>query len=197
MRQRPSSIHGSIEASRPGMPWVPGGTFRMGSEDCYAEERPVHEVTVDGFWMDACAVTNEEFARFVDATGYVTVAERPVKPEDFSGAPPENLVPGSMVFWKREGPVDLHNYANWWAWTQGASWRRPIGPRSSLGGPEAAPRRSRRLRGRRSIRSVGGQGASHRARVGVRRSRRARRRELRVGRRGIPAGPGHGQHLAG
>ena len=116
----------------PGMLWIPGGRFRMGSADFYPEERPVHEVTVDGFWMDAYEVTNEQFARFADETGYVTVAERAPKPEDFPGAPPENLVPGSMVFRKRTGPVDLRNYANWWTWMPGASWRHPQGPRSSL-----------------------------------------------------------------
>src|SRR5664279_2157164 len=75
----------------PGMTWVPGGTFRMGSEAFYVEERPVHEVTVDGFWIDPYEVTNAEFARFAAATGYITLAERPPNPEDFPGAPPENL----------------------------------------------------------------------------------------------------------
>jgi hypothetical protein len=100
----------------PDLVWIPGGTFRMGSENFYPEERPVREVTVDGFWMDRYAVTNDQFSRFVAQTGYVTVAERAPRPEDFPGAPPENLVPGSMVFQKRTGPVDLRNYANWWAW---------------------------------------------------------------------------------
>src|ERR1700739_845484 len=95
------------------MVWIPGGAFRMGSEDFYPEERPVHEVVVTGFWMDRYAITNEQFARFVEATGYITVAERALNPDDFPGAPPENLVPGSMVFWKRSGPVDLRNYASW------------------------------------------------------------------------------------
>src|ERR1700758_139035 len=80
----------------PNMPWVPGGTFRMGSEDSYPEERPVHEVTVDGFWMDRYLLTNDLFSQFVDATGYITLAERELNPADFLGAPPENLVPGSM-----------------------------------------------------------------------------------------------------
>ena len=87
-------------SQHPGMTWIPGGTFRMGSEDFYSEERPVHEVSVDGFWMDCYEVTNEEFARFVEATGYKTLAERPPNPADFPGAPPENLVPGSMLFHK-------------------------------------------------------------------------------------------------
>jgi formylglycine-generating enzyme len=116
--------------SRPDMVWIPDGTFRMGSQDFYREERPVHEVTVSGFWMDCYEVTNQEFARFAAETGYKTLAERQPKPEDFPGAPPENLVPGSMVFQKRTGPVDLRNYANWWAWVPGASWRHPEGPDS-------------------------------------------------------------------
>jgi len=114
------------------MVWIPGGTFRMGSEDFYPEERPVHEVTVDGFWMDQYEVTNEQFALFAETTGYVTLAERPLNPKDYPGAPAENLVPGSMVFWKRTGPVDLHNYVNWWRWTPGASWRHPFGGESTI-----------------------------------------------------------------
>jgi formylglycine-generating enzyme required for sulfatase activity len=120
--------------AHPGMAWIPGGTFRMGSQDFYREERPVHEVTVDGFWMDCYEVTNEEFARFAAETGYVTLAERAPKPEDFPGAPVENLVPGSMVFQKRTGPVDLRDYTNWWAWVPGANWAHPNGPDSSLDG---------------------------------------------------------------
>jgi sulfatase modifying factor 1 len=116
----------------PGMAWIPGGTFRMGSEDFYPEERPVHEVSVDGFWIDCYEVTNEQFAEFVEATGYKTLAERPINPADFPGAPAENLVPGSMLFHKTAGPVDLRNYVNWWAWVPGTSWRHPLGPESSL-----------------------------------------------------------------
>jgi len=127
-------INSMPEVVAPGMVWVPGGIFRMGSEQFYPEERPVHEVTVDGFWMDRYEVTNDQFARFVDETAYVTLAERAPKPEDFPGAPPENLVPGSMVFQKRAGPVDLRNYANWWAWVPGADWRHPKGPASAIDG---------------------------------------------------------------
>src|SRR5271169_6792066 len=118
----------------PGMAWIPGGTFRMGSEDFYPEERPVHEVSVDGFWMDCYEVTNEQFARFVDETGYKTLAERPLNPADFPGAPPENLMPGSMLFHKTDGPVDLRDYVNWWVWAPGTTWRHPLGPASSLEG---------------------------------------------------------------
>jgi formylglycine-generating enzyme required for sulfatase activity/uncharacterized membrane protein YkvA (DUF1232 family) len=121
------------------MLWIPGGTFRMGSEDFYPEEGPVHEVSVDGFWMDRHIVTNEQFARFVKATGYVTVAERELNPADYPGAPAENLVPGALVFQKSKGPVDLTDYRNWWVWTPGTSWRHPLGPRSSITGVEQHP----------------------------------------------------------
>ena len=77
-------------------------------------------------------MTNAEFAQFVDATGYVTVAERPLNPADYPDAPPENLQPGSMVFHRTSGPVDLRHLSQWWTWTPGASWRRPVGPLSSI-----------------------------------------------------------------
>lgn len=127
------------DAPFPDMVWIPGGTFRMGSEEFYPEERPVHQVRVDGFWMDRFTVTNEEFARFVRETRYQTVAECAPKAEDFPGAPPENLVPGSLVFQKTAGPVDLRDYRHWWAWTPGASWRKPFGPRSSTRGMQKHP----------------------------------------------------------
>ena len=110
------------------MVWIPGGTFRMGSAASYPEEHPVRKVTVDGFWIDRYEVTKEQFARFSYETGYLTLAERKPTLEDFPGAPPENLVPGSMVFRKTPGPVDLRNYANWWGWMPGASWRNPKRP---------------------------------------------------------------------
>jgi formylglycine-generating enzyme required for sulfatase activity len=111
---------------------VPGGPFRMGSDAYYEEEAPVHTVSVDGFWMDRCLVTNRQFDEFVSATGYVTVAERPLDPADFPGAPPESLVPGSMVFTGTPGPVDLRHLSQWWCWTPAASWRHPEGPGSSI-----------------------------------------------------------------
>ena len=111
----------------------------MGSEEFYVEESPVHEVAVDSFWIDRYQVTNEQFARFVAEAGYLTVAERPLNPADFPGAPDENLVPGSMVFQKTKGPVDLRNYANWWRWTPGANWPHPPGPSERLEGLERHP----------------------------------------------------------
>ena len=119
---------------RPGMVWVPGGTFRMGSLDFYPEERPVREVRVDGFWIDRHPVTNQQFSRFVAATGYVTVAERRPDPALYPGAPPENLVAGSMVFVPPAGPVDLRDSGQWWVWTPGADWRHPRGPESAIAG---------------------------------------------------------------
>jgi formylglycine-generating enzyme len=130
------------EASRPlhkNMVGVPGGTFLMGSNDFYSEERPVHRVAVDGFWMDEHPVTNAEFRRFVKASAYVTVAERPLEPADYPEADPALLVAGSLVFKKARGPVDLRDVRNWWAYTPGADWRHPEGPGSNLGGRERHP----------------------------------------------------------
>jgi formylglycine-generating enzyme required for sulfatase activity len=114
------------------MCWIPAATFEMGSDHHYPEEAPAHTVRVDGFWMDRYAVTNREFDRFVRATGYVTLAERPVDPDLYPGARPELLVPSSVVFAKPAGPVDLRNAYNWWAYIAGADWRHPHGPQSSL-----------------------------------------------------------------
>jgi formylglycine-generating enzyme required for sulfatase activity len=116
--------------ARPDQVRVPGGTFSMGSDRHYPEEGPAREKSVDGFWMDRCPVTNEQFGAFVEDTGYRTVAERPLDPSQFPGAPAENLVPGSLVFSPTPGPVDLRHLDQWWTWTPGASWRRPFGPRS-------------------------------------------------------------------
>jgi formylglycine-generating enzyme len=119
--------------------WIPPQTTQLGSDAHYPEEAPAHEVTVDGFWIQRHQVTNAQFTAFVDATGYVSVAERPVDPEAFPGAPPENLVPGSMVFRRTAGPVDLRHLNQWWAWTPGACWNHPRGPRSSLTGRDHHP----------------------------------------------------------
>jgi sulfatase modifying factor 1 len=119
--------------------WVPGGTFLMGDERFYPEERPVHRVAVDGFWMDEHPVTNAEFRRFVKATAYVTVAERPLDPGDYPDADPALLVPGSLVFHPTRGPVDLRDYRNWWAYVPGACWLHPEGPGSNLAGRDRHP----------------------------------------------------------
>lgn len=113
--------------------WLDGGEFTMGSDGYYPEEAPAHRVRVSGLRMSSTTVTNREYAAFVRATGYLTVAERPLDPNDFPGAPAENLVPGSMVFTGTSGPVDLRHLSRWWAWTPGANWRRPFGRGSTIG----------------------------------------------------------------
>jgi formylglycine-generating enzyme required for sulfatase activity len=131
------------------MVWIPGGEFVMGTDDprSFPNERPAHRVRVDGFWMDATAVTNAEFRTFVEATNYVTVAERAVDwnelkkqvPEGTPKPPDEMLQPGSLVYTPPDRPVDLRNMANWWTWTIGANWRHPQGPGSSIEGKDALP----------------------------------------------------------
>ena len=120
------------EAPFPDMVWIPGGTFRMGSDKHYPEERPVHRVTVDGFWMDRFPVTNERFALFVDATDHRTFAEIPADPAQYPGALPEMLYAGSLLFVQPSGPVDRRDFSNWWQFARGADWRHPQGPDSSL-----------------------------------------------------------------
>jgi formylglycine-generating enzyme len=111
---------------------IPAQTAVVGSDAHYSEEGPARTVRVDAFWIQNHLVTNADFAEFVDATGYVTVAERQLDPADYPDAPVENLQPGSMVFTRTAGPVDLKHLSQWWAWTPGASWRHPVGPRSSI-----------------------------------------------------------------
>jgi len=121
------------------MAWIPGGRFLMGSDKHYAEEAPAHEVTVAGFWMDDHTVTNEDFRRFVDATKYITSAERAPNADDYPGAKPELLVPASVVFRKPPHPVDLRDCYAWWNYVPGANWKRPEGPASSLKGRAKHP----------------------------------------------------------
>lgn len=132
-----------------GMAWIPGGEFSMGcldpraiphgGPDPMADARPVHRVHVDAFWMDTTEVTNAQFAAFVAATGYVTVAERVPKAEDFPDAPPENLVAGSVVFTPPAEAIPLDNHLRWWAYVKGADWRHPLGPGSSIDGHAQEP----------------------------------------------------------
>ncbi len=132
-----------------GMVWIPGGEFSMGSEDprgCVSgghdpmpDARPVHRVYVDGFWMDRTEVTNEQFARFVEATGYVTVAERTPTPEEFPTVPVADLAAGSLVFTRTAEAVPLTGHYRWWRFQKGASWRHPEGPGSDLNGRERFP----------------------------------------------------------
>lgn len=132
-----------------GMVWIPGGEFSMGCNAaceslCAApgvtrDAQPVHRVYVDAFWMDQTEVTNEQFERFVKATGYLTIAEITPTKEEFPTAPPENLVAGSTVFTPTPGPVPLDNMFQWWRYEKGANWRHPTGPASDLTGKQKYP----------------------------------------------------------
>jgi formylglycine-generating enzyme len=132
-----------------GMVWIPGGEFSMGGEgapttmcglaDGMRDAQPVHRVDVDGFWMDRTDVTNAQFAKFVQATGYVTVAEKAPSPADFPGVPVSELVPGALVFTPTSHPVPLDNVLNWWRYQKGADWRHPEGPASTIAGRENYP----------------------------------------------------------
>src|SRR4051812_30382801 len=129
-----------------GMVWIPGGEFAMGAAEApgmnmvgmqaTTDSRPIHRVYVDGFWMDRTEVTNEQFTKFVEATGYVTVAERAPRAEDFPGAPAANLVAGAVVFSAPAHPVPLNDYFQWWSYVKHANWRHPEGPENSLAGRE-------------------------------------------------------------
>ena len=123
----------------PDMVWIPEREFMLGSDDHYPEERPAHQVKVRGFWIDRHPVTNAQFAEFVRARGYVTLAEQAPDAADYPGAIPELLRPASMVFVKPKQPVDLRISANWWAYVFGADWRHPTGPGSSIEGLENHP----------------------------------------------------------
>ena len=132
-----------------GMVWIPGGEFSMGANDppdmdkvgmeATRDARPIHRVYVDGFFMDKTDVTNAEFAKFVKATRYLTVAERKPRAEDFPGAPPENLVAGSVVFSPPGHAVPLDNHLQWWSYVPGANWRHPLGPGSNIKGKDDYP----------------------------------------------------------
>lgn len=118
---------------------LPGGVFRMGSDKHYPEERPAHKVKVGPFRIDSHPVTNREFQRFIDATGYLTSAERPANPDDYPGADPAMLQPASVVFDQPSGRVDLSNHYNWWRYVPGADWRHPRGPMTSIQGLQDHP----------------------------------------------------------
>lgn len=145
----PQVVKGSGETA--GMVWIPAGEFMMGagSKDDAArpDEHPAHKVQVDGFWMDETEITNAQFAAFVKATGYVTIAERAPDWEEMKKQlppgtpkpPPDVLVPGSLVFKQPDGPVPLDNAARWWAYTPHANWRQPEGQGASIAGKDNFP----------------------------------------------------------
>src|SRR5262249_25635270 len=136
-------------APPPGMVWIPGGEFTMGTDSKlgWPAEKPAHRVRVDGFWMDRTEVTNAPFRAFVEATGHVTTAEKaPTVEEILKNSPPgtppppkEKLVPGSIVFRPTNGPVDLRDFTKWQHWTPGADWRHPLGPESNIDGMDEHP----------------------------------------------------------
>jgi formylglycine-generating enzyme len=131
----PMRVHAgpAPSAAPPGMVWIPGGEYTMGCDDpTMKDAQPPVRVYVDGFWMDRTEVTNEEFDRFVRATGYVTVAEKKPDAKDFPTAPPENLVAGAVCFSPPDHPVSLGDHYAWWSYVPGASWRHPRGPKSDL-----------------------------------------------------------------
>jgi formylglycine-generating enzyme required for sulfatase activity len=129
----------ALDPNQADMAWIEGGTFRMGSNEHYADEAPAQRVTVSGFWIDRRPVTNDFFARFVEETGYVTIAEVAPNAADYPGALPEMLHPGSLVFRKTPSRVDLRSMRNWWEFCLGADWRHPQGPGSSIVGLEDHP----------------------------------------------------------
>ena len=156
-----------------GMVWVPGGTFWMGADDAsMSDARPVHEVTVSGFWMDRTEVTNRQFARFVKETAYITIAERKPDPKDFPDAPPEKLVPGSIVFTPPAGRVSLDDPLIWWRYVPGANWRHPEGPESTIEGKDDHPVVHICWYDAVAYADVGRQTAADRGGMGGRRSRR-------------------------
>jgi formylglycine-generating enzyme required for sulfatase activity len=120
------------------MAWVPGGWFWMG-DDNFPDAQPEHLVYVDGFWLDPYEVTNAQFAKFVAATGYRTIAEQTPEAKDFPGVPPEDLKAGSIVFSPPGQEVPLDNHLSWWRYVPGADWRHPEGPDSSIDGRENHP----------------------------------------------------------
>ena len=118
---------------------IDGGEFAMGSDEFYPDEAPVRRLRVDSFGIDPLPVTNARFAEFVEASGYVTVAERDLDPALYPGASPADLTPGAVVFTMTSGPVPLTDFRQWWRWTPGANWSRPLGPGSSAAGIEDHP----------------------------------------------------------
>jgi formylglycine-generating enzyme required for sulfatase activity len=144
-----TKLRNAPPSAPPGMVWITGGEFTMGTDSSlgWPDEKPAHRVRVDGFWMDQTEVTNAQFRRFVDATRYVTTAEKPPVAEEMlkqspPGTPPppnENLVPGSLVFRPTVGPVNLRDFSQWWRWTPGASWHHPDGPYSTIDGKDDHP----------------------------------------------------------
>lgn len=145
----PAAAAESGDSAPPEMKWLPSGEFTMGSDSAgaMANERPARKIKVEGFWIDEHDVTNGEFRKFIEATNYITTAEKPVDwenlknqlPEGTPPPPPEKLLPGSLVFTPPRGPVPLDDMSKWWSWKNGANWRHPSGPESSIAGKDNLP----------------------------------------------------------
>jgi len=137
-----TAICASDERAPLNMKWIPTGEFTMGWDgpEGRFDERPAHRVRVDGFWIDTTEVTNAQFSRFIDATGYITTAERPVDWEALKKQVPpgtpkpddKDLMPGSLVFTPPTDAANLNDFTQWWTWTRGANWRHPEGPNSTI-----------------------------------------------------------------
>jgi len=127
-----ASVQNPEQSTPPNIVWIPGDTFRMGSDRHYPEEAPAHMVSVGGFWIDRTPVTNRQFKEFVRATGHKTFAETPPDPRNYPDALPHMLYAGSVVFTPPPHQVDLKNLGEWWSYTKGADWRHPYGPKSNI-----------------------------------------------------------------
>ncbi len=149
-KNSPGEINASDSTTlNPNMVWIPEGTFTMGTDNpnSMPNERPAHQVKINGFWMDRYAVTNAEFRKFIEATGYKTTAEKPIDWEELKkqlppGTPKPSevmLQPGSLVFTPPKHPVDLNNMSGWWTWMPGANWEHPQGPESAIEGKDNYP----------------------------------------------------------
>jgi formylglycine-generating enzyme required for sulfatase activity len=139
-KPEPAAKAAPLKSAADDVVWIPGGTFWMGSTNGQSDEKPAHQVTLDGFWIGKFEVTNEKFEQFTKATGYLTTAERKPDPKDFPGVPAENLVAGSIVFVPPPGEnLPLDNHMIWWSYVPGANWRHPQGPDSDIKGREQDP----------------------------------------------------------
>ncbi len=189
------------------MVWIPGGEFSMGATDPrgvseggpdpLADARPIHRVHVDGFWMDRTEVTNAEFAAFVRATGYVTVAERTPTAAEVPGVAPQDLVAGSAVFVAPAGAVPLSDSYRWWRYVPGASWRHPFGPTSDLAGRDDYPVVHVAYADAEAYAAWAHKRLPTEAEFEFAARGGLAGRKLRLGRRAAPAGALHGEHVPG
>jgi len=133
------SVTSSTSSCPENMVFIPGGTFKIGSDSHYPSERSAEDVTVDSFCINKYEITNSEFAQFVKETGYITVAERPLSKEQFPSLPDDQRNPGSLVFHMADKNAKQVGYLSWWKWTPGADWQHPFGPKSDIQGKEKYP----------------------------------------------------------